>query len=228
MRFGTYPRTVPSEITSELRTVLLGRASIADGALPPIVFGVTNARFGTAMGAAAAIVAALVIVAARLRRGHSVKFALAGLGGVAIAATASLVRGPEGFFLPSIASAAGTSVLILISIIAKRPFVAWTSWLARDWPLAWYWHPRIRPAYTLASWLWAVFFAVRALGQWATLDDLGTATAFRDVAGWPALIVLLDVTYSLGRRYLTRLACPSVAEYLGAEPEPWKGHQSGF
>jgi len=28
--------------------------------------------------------------------------------------------------------------LILISIIAKRPFVAFTSWLARDWALGWY------------------------------------------------------------------------------------------
>ena len=232
-----------SEIASELRTVLLGRASIADGVLPPIVFGLVNAFAGPAPAAAAAVATAITIVIIRLRRGNSVKFALAGLGGVAVAATAALVQGPEGFFLPSIVSAGGTAVLfdyllprdvartavlIIASIVARRPFVAWTSWIARDWPLSWYWHPRVRPAYTQASWIWAAFFTVRALGQWATLDDIGSATAFRVIAGWPSLIVLLVVTYSVGRRRLVRLAGPSVDEYVSGEPEPWKGQQSGF
>jgi hypothetical protein len=217
-----------SEIASELRTVLLGRASIADGVLPPIVFGLVNAFAGPAPAAAAAVATAITIVIIRLRRGNSVKFALAGLGGVAIAATAALVQGPEGFFLPSIVSAGGTAVLIIASIVARRPFVAWTSWIARDWPLSWYWHPRVRPAYTQASWIWAAFFTVRALGQWATLDDIGSATAFRVIAGWPSLIVLLVVTYSVGRRRLVRLAGPSVDEYVNGEPKPWEGQQSGF
>lgn len=216
------------EIASELRTVLLGRASIADGVLPPIVFGLVNAFAGPVPAAGAAVATAITIVITRLRRGNSVKFALAGLGGVAIAATAALVQGPEGFFLPSIVSAGGTAVLIVASIVARRPFVAWTSWIARDWPLSWYWHPRVRPAYTQASWIWAAFFTVRALGQWATLDDIGSATAFRVIAGWPSLIVLLVVTYSVGRRRLVRLAGPSVDEYVSREPEPWKGQQSGF
>lgn len=219
---------MPSEIAAELRRVVLGRASIADGAAPPIVFGLVNAATGPTRAAAAAVATALAISAIRLRRGHSLKFAIAGLGGVGIAATAAIAGGPEGFFLPAIISAAATSAVIVVSIIARRPFVAWTSWVVRDWPLSWYWHPRVRPAYTSASWLWAAFFAARAAGQWSTLDDIGTATVFRVVAGWPALIALLVVTYSLGRRRLARLAGPSVDEYLLGEPEPWSGQQSGF
>ncbi|MDF1594778.1 MAG: DUF3159 domain-containing protein [Acidimicrobiia bacterium] len=219
---------MPSELTSELRTVVFGRASILDGIVPPIIFGVVNALTGVRMAALAALTTSILIVLARLLRGRSVKFALAGFVGVLIASLASIWKGPDGFFLPSIISGAATAVLIVISIIARRPFVAWTSWLARDWPIDWYWHPQVRPAYTTVSWMWAAFFATRSVGQWLTLENTGTATTFRVVAGWPALLVLLVATYIWGRRLLTRLAGPSVEEFAAAAPQPWTGQKSGF
>ncbi len=147
-----------SGVIQELRTVVFGRASIADGILPPVVFAVADATAGTVTAAVLAVVTGLAIVTVRLRSGRPVKFALAGLGGVTVAAVAALGLGPGGFFLPSVVSGAGLTMLIIISIGLGRPFVAWTSWLARSWPLAWYWHPRVRPAYTFVSWIWAGFF----------------------------------------------------------------------
>lgn len=219
---------MPSEIAAELRTVVFGRASIIDGVFPPLVFGVISALAGVTPAAIAALAIAIVIVLARLIRGNPLKFALAGLAGTLIATGAALLQGPEGFFLPAVVSGAATAAVIVVSIAARRPFVAWTSWLARNWPIDWYWHPRVRPAYTRASWWWAAFFALRALGQWLTLDSTGWATAFRVVAGWPALIGLLIVTYLAGRRRLVALGGPSVEEYSNGQPEPWVGQQSGF
>ena len=151
-----------------------------------------------------------------------------GLVGVAIASAAAWLAGPEGFFLPAVASGFGTALLIVVSIIARKPFVAWTSWLARSWPLSWYWHPQVRPAYTFVSWIWAAFFSLRAAGQWATLDDTATAATYRVVAGWPALLVLLVLTYVLGRRRLDALAGPSVDEFEEGSAPPWQGQQRGF
>jgi hypothetical protein len=217
-----------SEVLSELRAVVLGRASIVDGIVPPLVFGIGNALVSTKVAAVLAVGSALMIIAVRLQKGRSLKFALAGLFGVIAAAVSAIWLGPEGFFIPSIISGAGTTLLILISLIVNRPFVAFTSWLARDWPLDWYWHPQVRPAYTRISWIWLVFFATRTVGQWLTLEDAGWATAYRLAAGWPALLVLLIVTYTLGRRFLLVLAGPSVAEFVDDQPPPWRGQATGF
>lgn len=219
---------MPSEILAEVRSVVLGRASIVDGIVPPLVFGIGNATIGPSPAAALAILSALTIVALRMRSGRSLKYALTGLTGVVIAAAAATHWGPEGFFIPSIAGGAATTMLILISIAFRRPFVAWTSWLAREWPLEWYWHPQVRPAYTRVSWIWLVFFALKTTGQWLTIDTTGWATVYRVVAGWPALLALLIVSYLLGRRFLLTLNGPSVAEFESGAQSPWAGQQTGF
>ncbi len=217
-----------SGVIQELRTVVFGRASIADGILPPVVFAVADATAGTVTAAVLAVVTGLAIVTVRLRSGRPVKFALAGLGGVTVAAVAALGLGPGGFFLPSVVSGAGLTMLIIISIGLGRPFVAWTSWLARSWPLAWYWHPRVRPAYTFVSWIWAAFFGLRTVGQWLTLESTSTAALYRVTTGWPALLLLLVATYVIGRRRLERLGGPSIDEFREGTPEPWAGQQTGF
>lgn len=219
---------MPSGVIQELRTVVFGRASLADGILPPIVFAVADATAGTVTAAVLAVITGLAIVTVRLRSGRPVKFALAGLGGVTVAAVAALGLGPGGFFLPSVVSGAGLTMLIIISIGFGRPFVAWTSWLARSWPLAWYWHPRVRPAYTFVSWIWAAFFGLRTVGQWLTLESTSTAALYRVSTGWPALLLLLVATYVIGRRRLERLGGPSIDEFREGTPEPWAGQQTGF
>lgn len=219
---------MPSGVIQELRTVVFGRASLADGILPPIVFAVADATAGTVTAAVLAVITGLAIVTVRLRSGRPVKFALAGLGGVTVAAVAALGLGSGGFFLPSVVSGAGLTMLIIISIGFGRPFVAWTSWLARSWPLAWYWHPRVRPAYTFVSWIWAAFFGLRTVGQWLTLESTSTAALYRVSTGWPALLLLLVATYVIGRRRLERLGGPSIDEFREGTPEPWAGQQTGF
>jgi hypothetical protein len=160
-----------------------------------------------------------------------VKYALGGVGGIVLAAVvAQLLGRAEGYFLPAIVTGGGTLVVCLLSVIMRRPMVAWTSHLARGWPLVWYWHPKVRPAYGEVTWLWAFFFAVRLLLQFALFRGAAPELlAVVNVAlGWPATIVLLVVSYLYGTWRLRNLSGPSVEEFKqGAEP-PWTGQQRGF
>lgn len=211
--------------------MVLGRSGIADGIAPPLLFVAVNAFAGVVAGAVAGLGAAAAIIVWRLARGRPFRFAVAGAGGTLVAVAFSLRSGQaEDYFLPGILTGAGTVVLIVISIVAGRPFVAFTSWIARGWPLDWFWHPRVRPAYARASWLWAAFFAIRTLVQWQlyTGGDSTLLAIVRVASGWPALIVLLAATYLLGRRWLTRLGGPSVEEFEAGSEPPWQGQQRGF
>lgn len=220
-----------AEIRSELRTVLSGRVGIASGVVPPLIFVAVNAIWGVTPAAFAGVGSALVVTAWRLAKGRPVRFAAAGLVGTLLAAWLTLRSGSSvGYFLPGIVTGAATTGLIVLSILAGRPFVAWTSWLTRGWPIGWYWHKQVRPAYTRASWLWAGFFATRTLVQLLLFlngETLALAVV-RVATGWPALLVLLMATYAMGRRWLVALAGPSVAEYGAGTPQPWTGQTKGF
>jgi hypothetical protein len=220
-----------SEIRQELSDLLSGRMAVADGVVPPLVFVGVNAVWGLNPAAITGVGSAIAIISWRLRKGRRLRFALAGLVGTLLAVALALRSGSaEDYFVPGIISGALTSLAILVSIVSRRPFVAWTSWVTRGWPLEWYWHPRVRPAYTRVTWMWLVFFAARTLVQ-GYLYQAGSTEMLglvRVVLGWPALLVLLVATYVLGRRWLVRLEGPSVAEFEDGAEAPWQGQPRGF
>jgi hypothetical protein len=219
------------ELTEEFRTVVAGRSNITDSIVPPLVFVVINALSGLQVAVAGSFAFALLIALVRLSKRQSVSYALGGVGGVILAAmVAQLLGRAEGYFLPSIVTGGGTLVVCLLSVLVRRPMVAWTSHLARGWPLAWYWHPKVRPAYGEVTWLWAFFFAIRLLLQFALFQGAAPELlAVVNVAmGWPATILLLVVSYLYGTWRLRNLSGPSVEEFKrGVEP-PWMGQQRGF
>jgi hypothetical protein len=219
------------EILEELRTVLTGRSSFLDSLLPPLFFVLLNVIWGVQIAIWASLGLAVLIAIYRLVRGQSLLYALGGAGGVALAAAAAFVLGrAEGFFLPTIISGAVTFLLCLASVLVGRPIVALTSYIARRWPLKWYWHPKVRPAYSEVTWMWVLFFGLRLLLQLNLFQEeaanlLGVVQFF---TGWPATIILLIVSYIYGTWRLRNLGGPSVEEFeAGAEP-PWQGQQRGF
>ena len=224
-------RSLREEILAELNQLFTGKVNIADGIVPPLVFIFTNSVAGLTTAAVLGLASAAGIVLWRLSRGRSLRFALAGLGGTLLAVAFALRSDDaSSYFLPGIIGGAVTTIAILASIAIKRPFVAWTSWLVRGWPVDWYWHPKVRPAYTRASWLWAIFFAVRTGAQlWLFVTgDTTTLGVTRIVTGWPALLILLIATYVLGRKWLRELGGPSVDEFRAGEDPPWVGQAAGF
>ena len=199
------------EITEEFRTVVAGRSNITDSIVPPLVFVVMDAVLGLQYAVVGALAFALLIALVRLSRRQPLKYALGGVGAVVLAAVvAQLLGRAEGYFLPSMVLGGGTLVVCVVSVIVRRPMVAWTSHLACGWPLAWYRHPKVRPAYSEVTWLWAFFFAVRLLLQFALFQGaaLELLAVVNVALGWPATIVLLVVSYLYGTWRLRNLSGP--------------------
>ena len=224
-----YPRI--AEILEEFRLVVVGKRSWSDALVPPLVFVLINLIFGIWPAIACAVGLSLVITVVRLLRRHPLRYALGGLSGVTVASLLAigLSRG-EGYFLPGMASGAVTSTLCLISVIARRPLVAWTSYIARRWPRDWYWHPRVRPAYSEVTLAWFAFFSARLLTQYL-LFQRGATLALSTVnliLGWPSITLLLVGSYIYGLWRLRQLKGPSVEEFLGKKAPPWTGQKRGF
>jgi len=204
---------------------------MGDALFPPLLFILVNLTFGIWPATGAALGLALLLAARRLARHQRLRYALAGVGGVLIAALAAIALSrSEGYFLPGIVSGAFTSAACLVSLLIRRPLVAWTSFLARRWPLDWYWHPRVRPAYSEVTMAWFVFFSGRLAVQFVLFQQgatiaLGTANV---VLGWPAMVLLLAASYMYGLWRLRRLGGPSIQEFREGLPPPWTGQRRGF
>ncbi len=219
------------EIFEELRMVLAGRSNFLDSILPPIFFVLLNLIWGVQVAIWASLGLAVAIAVYRLLRRQTLLYALGGAGGVALAALIAYLLGrAEGFFLPTIVSGAITLLLCLLSVIVRRPIVALTSFVARRWPLNWYWHPKVRPAYSEVTWMWVAFFGLRLLLQFNLFQEEAASVlgVVQFLTGWPATIILLIASYLYGTWRLRKLGGPSVEEFkMGADP-PWQGQQRGF
>jgi hypothetical protein len=218
------------ELLEEFRAVT-GKVGLLDTILPPVLFLLLNGLAGFTAAMIGALGLSLVIAVLRLRRGQSLLYALAGLGSVGLAIAFALLLGrSEGFFLPGIVNGGLTVALALVSLLIRKPMVAWTSYLARRWPLEWYWHERVRPAYTEVTLAWLLYFAAKlfwqvSLFQGNAVDELALVNT---LTGWPATIILLILSYLYGTWRLARLGVPSVEEFRNGVPAPWSGQRRGF
>jgi hypothetical protein len=218
------------ELLEEFRSVA-GKVGLLDTILPPILFLLLNGLAGFNAAMIGALGLSTLIALLRLRRRQSLLYALAGLGSVGLAIALALLLGrSEGFFLPGIVNSGLTVALALVSLLIRKPMVAWTSYLARRWPLDWYWHERVRPAYAEVTAAWLIYFAAKLFWQ-VTLFQGGavdTLTLFNTLTGWPATVVLLIVSYLYGTWRLAQLRGPSVEEFRVGAPAPWSGQRRGF
>ncbi len=219
------------ELLDEFRTVFAGRNSFLDAILPPILFLLVNGLAGFQAAMWSALALSVVIAVARIVRRQPLTYALAGVGSVAVAIGIVWFLGrSEGFFLPGLVSGSMTLLLTIISLVFRRPMVAWTSYLARRWPLDWYWHPQVRPAYSETTLAWAVFFVTRLLLQYSAFqsENVALLAVTNFLTGWPATIFLLVLTYFYGTRRLGKLRGPSVEEFRNNVPAPWQSQRRGF
>ena len=219
------------ELLDELRTVFAGRNSFLDAILPPIIFLVINGVVGFQAAMWSALSVSVVIAISRIIRKQSLLYALAGIGSVAVAIGVAWVLGKsEGFFLPGLISGSMTLLLTIVSLVIRRPMVAWTSFIARRWPLDWYWHEKVRPAYSEVTFAWAIFFSARLFLQFSLFQservNLLGFTNF--ITGWPATILLLVISYLYGTWRLAQLRGPSVDEFRNDTPAPWQSQRRGF
>jgi hypothetical protein len=221
-----------SEIREELTTVFAGRGpGLLDAGLPVIVYLVISRLFGFEVGVWFALGASLLFLGYRIIQGQPVVYSLVGLAGAALPAAAAYVSGGEaGFFLPGLLTGLLTVLMLLASLIFRRPLAAYSSHLTRRWPIDWYWHPRVRPAYAEVSLFWALGFGAR-LGLEVWLFSAGKTISLgfvKTILGWPYTIAILVLSYLYGTWRLKQLGGPSVAEFSAGAEEPWESQQRGF
>lgn len=220
-----------NEIREELRLVMAGRGGVIDTLVPLLFFVFLNAVWNFQVALWGALGIALVLALYRLVKRQAFLYAFGGILSVVVAALTTVYLGrAEGFYIPSIISGGGTIVLCLISVLVKRPIVAFTSYITRRWPLQWYWHPRVRPAYAEVTWMWFVFFSIRFLMQLILYQNVSghLLGVFQLLMGWPATIMLLIVSYIYGSWRLKQLEGPSIREFSDDVPPPWEGQSRGF
>jgi hypothetical protein len=218
------------ELLEEFRSVL-GKVGLLDTILPPLLFLALNSFLGFQAAVGGALALAILIAVLRLSRKQSLLYSLAGIGSVGLAiALAWFLGRSEGYFLPGIVNGGITVALALVSLLIRKPMVAWTSFIARRWPLDWYWHPRVRPAYSEVTIAWTLFFAARLTWQVILFQGQNVSRlAFVNLLlGWPALIILLVFSYLYGTWRLGNLNGPSVEEFRNEVAPPWEGQKRGF
>jgi hypothetical protein len=219
------------ELLEEFRTVFGGRSNLADSVIPTVVFLAFSQLLGFDYAIWGSLLLSLLVCLYRLGRRQPFRYALGGLGGVLLAILASLLsQRVEAYFLPGLISGMLTVALCGVSVLVRRPLVAWTSHIVRRWLLGWYWHPRVRPAYSEVTIAWTVVFAVKLAVQFLAFREArAVALALvNTILGWPATVLLLALSYLYGLWRLGHLGGPSVAEFeAGAEP-PWMGQRRGF
>jgi len=220
-----------AEIWGELRSVATGRNNLLDAVLPPLGFVALNAGLGLRPALIGSLGISLALAIWRLFRQQGLAYVVGGLAGTGVAVLSAFASGRAAdYFLAQIASSALTCLACLGSVIVSRPLVALTSHLARGWPLSWYWHDRVRPAYSEVTLAWALLFALKVTAQYLIYRE-GRTTAlglFNLFTGWPATVAVLVASYLYGTRRLRQLRGPSVQEHRDQKPPPWQGQRQGF
>lgn len=220
------------ELWEELKSVFAGRGvKLLDAVLPVVVFLVTNPRLGIPLALGLSIGTSILFFLFRIFKRDNISYAIGGVGAAILAGVFAFISDSAvGFFLPGLISSGLTVLLLLISAAVRRPLAALTSHLTRSWPLAWYWHPQIQPAYTEVTLFWAVGFGARlALEYWLFMQGAAESLGLiRTVLGWPYTILLLIISYLYGLWRLGKLSGPSVEEYQSGASEPWVGQKRGF
>lgn len=211
-----------AEVPSDhgVRDLLGSPRILVDTVAPTLLFTVVALRADVLTAAAAALSLCAVVLAWRLARRQGLVHALSGLGGVAVGVAVALLSGDAGgFFLPGIVGNVAFGAVCVVSVLARRPALAYTSAAIYRWPLGWYWHPRVRPAYSEITWLWATYYLGKGTWQYALVreGELALLATVRVVTGWPTLLVLLAVTYAYTRWRLARLGGPDVQAYQTAQ-----------
>jgi Protein of unknown function (DUF3159) len=157
-----------SEQPPSLVDAVGGPLGIAESALPAAAFVVTYTVSG--QDTTAALIAALslgvIFAVARIVRGQTVQFALAGLGGLALSAyVVSRTGKAEDFFLPGLLANAGYALAYLISIAVRWPLLGIIVASLRGGDMSWRKDPVQVRAYSRASWVWVALFSLRLAVQ---------------------------------------------------------------
>jgi hypothetical protein len=159
---------VTSERPPSIADAVGGPLGVAESALPAAAYVVTYTVSGqdTTVALVVAVALGAIFGIARLVRGQTVQFALAGLGGLALSAyVVSRTGRAEDFFLPGLLANAGYATAYLISIVVRWPLLGIIVAALRGGDMSWRKDPEQVRAFSRASWVWVGLFSLRLAVQ---------------------------------------------------------------
>jgi len=222
-------RKLVKDIISELKTMISG--STIDAIIPPIVFVMVNAKQTLGLALSFSLFLSVGLFVYRMVKGEKWIYAIGGLLGVLVATVfAFFFGGAKDYFLPDIISGGFSLILCLLSLIIKKPLAAWVSHLTRGWPIQWFMREDVRPAYMEVTIFWTCFLVLRLLVLIVVYleGDPIMLLLSNILLGFPAIIVILIITYIYGIWRLRKLKGPGVDEFIEKLSPPWKGQKKGF
>lgn len=220
---------IRQEIVEELKRIFTAKA--VDAMIPPFFYLIANGFLELKFAVILAVIASLTLVLLRLAQKKSWKYAFSGFLGVLIAASfAIFANNAANYYTPKLITSIGLVALTLLSLLAKKPLVAWLSHLSRGWELQWFWRSDIRPAYTEVTFLWLILFSTRAVLQSILLinDNIAGLFIVNTLLGYPVTLTILVLSYIYGIKRLKALGGPGIEEFREGKPKPWKGQTRGF
>jgi Protein of unknown function (DUF3159) len=165
-------RNPASELTSDrppsIADAVGGPLGVAESALPAAAYVLTYTVSGqdTTVALIVAVGLGVIFGVARLVRGQTVQFALAGLAGLALSAyVVSRTGRAEDFFLPGLLANAGYALAYLISIVVRWPLLGVIVATLRGGDMGWRRDPQQVRDFSRASWVWVVLFSLRLAVQ---------------------------------------------------------------
>ena len=217
------------EIKEELKALNPNNESIVDGVIAPIFF-VVLANFvelNTAIYSTAILLTSLLVL--RLFQKQNIKFVIYGFIGSLIALAIARRQGSSsGFFLIGIIRDGAIGIVGILSILLGRPFTIYSSKAFRNWPKEWYFHKKIKPAYTKVAMIWSIYLLLKAGLQIYFYENPEILVLIKLATSNQTTIVLLVISYIYGQNQLKKLKGPSVEEFNNNSPEPWEGQLKGF
>ena len=145
-----------------------GTLGIAESVLPSAAFVATYTATGqqTRPALIAAVALGAFFAIARVVRRQPARFALAGLGGIAISTyVVSRTGRAEDFFLPGLLANAGYALAYAISIAVRWPLLGVVIAIASNRGMEWRQDPAGVRVYSRASWVWVGLFSLRLAVQ---------------------------------------------------------------
>lgn len=188
-----------------------GRRGIIDGALPPIVFVVTNALSGLAtdrstsltVAASASAGLAAVLVLLRLIRRESLKQAAQGLAGLAVAVAFAVWSGEaRDFFLPGMYIDAVYGVVFAVSALVGHPLVGVIYGVLFQTGSTWRSNHHLRRIFTISTLAWSAVYGLRTGVQTLLYgaDRPELLAVAKLLLGWPLTVIVVTLTLAAVRR----------------------------
>lgn len=202
---GGEPDRPDREQTWNLLDEMGGPQGVADSSLPGLLFVIAYTVSGGDLSLSALLAVALGggLAVVRRIRGESLRFAITGFVGVAIAAFIATRTGrAEDFFLPGLLFNAGYALAYAVSIALGWPLIGVIVGPIIGQGMRWRDDPKQVSAYRRASWVWVGMFLLRLSVQLplylaGSLLALGIA---RTAMGLPLFLLCLWVTWLVLRR----------------------------